>query len=339
MKLRRFEGNPILSPLPDVPWQSACTCNPAAWYDGEKVHLLFRGAPDDEKHPIYFGYATSEDGLRFKRVGRTPVFGPSRDGFDAGCVEDPRIVRFGPTYYVTYATRLFPPGPYYRHTISLDHHVPDHLCDPFSPEAARTNLTRTGLAATTDFKHWMRLGPITRADVDDRDVILFPETVDGKFVMLHRPVSWVGPDYGCVKPCMWIAFSRDLLTWRESTVLAQSQYAWESSKIGGATPPIRTDHGWLTLYHGVDATRTYRVGAILLDLKDPRRVIARTPEPILEPVEPYEREGLVPNVVFPCGNVVIRDTLFVYYGGADTYCCVATCPLKELVDHLLAHRV
>lgn len=339
MKLTRFDGNPIIAPLPDVPWQSACACNPGAWYDGKVVHLLYRGAPDDEKHPIYFGYATSTDGLNFTRVGRTPVFAPSRDGFDAGCVEDPRIVKLGSTYYVTYATRLFPPGPYYRHTIGLDYHVPPQFVDEFAPEAARTNLTRSGLAATTDFKHWMRLGPISRADVDDRDVILFPETVDGKFVMLHRPVSWVGPEHGVEKPCIWIALSHDLLTWRESTVLAQPQFAWESAKIGGATPPLRTEHGWLTLYHGVDETRTYRVGAMMLDLHNPRRVIARVPKPILEPEAPYERNGLVPNVVFPCGNVVIKNTLFVYYGGADTVCGVATAPLKDLLDYVMAYPV
>lgn len=337
MKLTRFEGNPIIAPSPDLPWQSACTCNPGAYFDGRLVHLLYRGAPDDDRHPIYLGHATSEDGLRFKLQGRTPVFGPSRDGFDAGCIEDPRIVRFGETYYVTYATRLFAPGPYYRHTISLDHHVPVHLCDEFAPEAARTNLTRSGLAATTDFRHWTRLGPITRADVDDRDVILFPETVDGKFVMLHRPAAWVGPDYGCEKPGIWIAMSHDMLTWRESTVLAQPAFAWESSKIGGASPPIRTDRGWLTLYHGVDHTRTYRVGAMMLDLKDPRRVLARAPEPILEPEATCEREGLIPNVVFPCGNVVIKDTLFVYYGGADTVACAATAKLKDLADYVMAH--
>ena len=339
MKLTRFDGNPILQPNPRARWESACVCNPAAWYDGKKVSLLYRGAPDDAEHIIYFGLAESRDGLHFRRVSRQPVFGPSADGFDAGCVEDPRIVKFGPTFYVTYATRLAPPGPYYRTKKPLYYHVPRHLKQSDSPAAAGTNLTRTGLAATTDFKRWHRLGPITPADVDDRDVVIFPEKVGDNFVMLHRPVTWVGPAYGCAKPSIWISTSTDMLRWTHSEILAESEFDWENGKVGGSTPPIKTPAGWLTLYHAVDHTKTYRVGAMLLDLKKPSRILARLPYPILEPEMDYERRGLVKNVVFPCGNVVIRDTLYVYYGGADTCCCVATTNLKELVGELLKHKV
>ena len=337
MKLVRYEKNPILKPLPRSDWENVCACNPAAWYDGRKVRLLYRGGPDTDLHPIFFGLAESRDGFRFNRVGRKPVFGPSADGFDAGCVEDPRIIRLDDTYYVTYAARLAPPGPYYRGKKPLNIHVPANLKVDDAPAAARWNLTRTGLAATRDFRTWKRLGPITPSDVDDRDAIIFPERIGGRFFMIHRPSNWFGRSYPCKRPSIWMCSSHDLLAWKDSRVLAQPAFPWEAEKIGGSTPPIRTSRGWLMLYHGVDRQFTYRVGAMLLDLNNPMKILARLPEPILEPEAVYERIGVVKNVVFPCGNVVIDGTLFVYYGGADKVCCVATAPLKKLVGDLLKH--
>lgn len=332
MKLKRYAGNPILQPHPDLAWEGAYTCNPGAWFDAQRVWLLYRAGPDTLRHPIYFGLATSTDGYRFRRVSRRPVFGPSRDGFDAGCVEDPRIIQWGDWYAVTYAARAFPPGAYWRKTIGLDHFNPPLPAE--APKAARTNLTRSGLALTRDFKKWYRLGPLTDATVDNRDVVLFPERIGGRYVMLHRPATWRGPEYGCEKPSIWIAFSDDPLHWPEHQLLATPAYAWEARKIGGGTPPIRTREGWLMLYHGVDADNVYRAGAMLLDLENPLRILARTPEPLLEPEERYEREGPVRNVVFPTGLALMGDKLLVYYGGADRVCCVAETSLRALLAHL-----
>lgn len=335
MKLKRFEANPILSPRADSAWDNLYATNPAAWYDGEKVTLLYRGGPDTDEHPVFLGMAESEDGYTFKRVSDEPVFSPCAGEFDGGCVEDPRLVKFGDTWFMTYAARMFSPGAYWK-KLPLNSQTP-----PFPEEApvcVRHNLTRSGLAATKDFKTWYRFGAITSALIDDRDVILFPESLDGEFAMLHRPYNWTGPEYGCEKPSIWLSFSEDLMSWREDHLLAQPKFDWESEKIGGSTPPIKTDRGWLMLYHGVDSSGAYRVGAMMLDLNNPLQILGRTPEPILEPEESYEKEGVVPNVVFPCGNVVIGDTLFVYYGAADTHCAVATAPLKELVDHVLEHN-
>lgn len=339
MKLKRYEHNPILRPQPGSAWETAYTCNPAAWYENGKFTLLYRAGPDDDVHPIYFGLAESSDGFHFERVSDQPVFGPSENGFDGGCVEDPRIIRMGDAFLLTYAARVTPPGPYWKKTLPLNAYVPDYLKNGNSPSALKWNLTRTGLAVTRDFRSWIRLGPITNATVDDRDAIVFPERVGGRFVMLHRPATWTGPQYGCEKPSIWISFSDDLLHWAEDHVLAQPVFDWESGKIGGSTPPIRTDKGWLVLYHGVDGNSVYRTGAMMLDLGNPRKIIGRTPRPILEPEEDYEKNGLVKNVVFPCGNVVVDDTLYVYYGGADTVCCAATCKLDELVDYVLGNPV
>ncbi len=335
MKLRRYDKNPILTPRPDAQWEDACTCNPAAWYDGQKVYLLYRAGTDSTEHPIYLGLAESTNGFDFERVSDEPVFGPSKDSFDGGCIEDPRIIKFGDTYFVTYATRMFYPGSYWTGKIPLNGHNPD--LPEETPRAIHYNFTRSALAATKDFRQWYRLGPITPASVDDRDAIIFPEKVNDKFVMLHRPGTWCGNGYKCEKPSIWISFADDMLCWNSDELLAVPEYDWEQMKIGGSTPPIKTERGWLTLYHGVDEEQIYRTGVMMLDLDDPRKIIARVPEPVLEPEEDYECKGLIPNVVFPCGNVVIGDQLFVYYGGADTTCCVATAPFKEFVDFVLSH--
>ena len=337
MKLKKYAKNPILSPDPISSWESACTCNPAAWYDGKKVQLLYRAGPDNDHHPIFLGLAESADGFTFTRTSNHPIFGPSQDGFDAGCIEDPRIIRLGDVFYLTYAARLFPPGRYWEHK-PLNAFVPDCMRGDLSPAAVKWNLTRSGVATTTDFRHWNRLGPITNALIDDRDVILFPERIHGRFVMIHRPCAWIGARYGCEKPSIWMSFSEDLLNWSEEHLLAQPTFDWEGGKIGGSTPPIRTDQGWLMLYHGVDNQSVYRTGAMLLDLNKPLKILGRTRTPILEPETEHECHGLVKNVVFPCGNVVIGDTLFVYYGAADTCCCVATAKLTELVEHILSDR-
>ena len=183
----------------------------------------------------------------------------------------------------------------------------------------------------------------TPPELDDRDVILFPEKIDGRFAVLRRPLQFVGPEYGTDRPSIWICFSEDLETWSEPELLAKPQEQWEGGRIGGSTPPVRTDRGWLVLYHGVEdqhpPTRRviYRMGAMLLDLGDPRRVIARTRGFLMEPETYYEKFGLyIPNVIFPTANVVKDGQLYLYYGVTDTAIALATAPLDALVDHVLA---
>lgn len=333
IKLKRYEGNPIISPVESHSWESIVASNPGAWYDEDKreVILLYRASGRDAEFSVHFGMAISKNGYDFERVSDQPVFSPSKDGFDAGCVEDPRIVKFGDYYYITYASRPFPPGEYWLPAEERRYHWPT-FPEEF-PLFLRNNHTTTGLLLTRDFKTFIRAGRITRSEVDDRDVILFPEKVKGEFVMLHRPMNWTGEHYGTEHPGIWISNSEDVMSWRSSRLLATAKYDWEL-KIGGSTPPLKTEHGWLTLYHAVGADRHYRVGALLLDLENPSRVLHRSPDWLLQPEEKFELEGYYPGVVFPCGNVVIDDTLFVYYGGADKYCGLATCSMSELVDAL-----
>lgn len=338
MKLKKHDKNPVLSPNPKNPWESLAVCNPGAIYDNGTFSLLYRAAGDDKEHKIHFGLATSTDGFNFKRVSDKPVFSPSVDGFDAGCVEDARIIKMNGHFLVTYAFRPFPPGRYWE--------KPGYMPEmPYKgqeglPLFTQDNLTMSGLLMSKDLRTFHRLGALTSPVEDDRDVILFPEKIGGRYVMLHRPQGWVGPKYGCDRASMWIAFGDDLLKWKEHQLLATSAFGWEKKKIGGSTPPLKTDKGWLVLYHGVDEKNVYRTGAMLLDLKDPRKVLFRGPDAILEPEHDYETQGVMTcGVVFPTGNVIVKDTLYVYYGGADKYIGVATAPLAEVLAYLLKHPV
>ena len=189
------------------------------------------------------------------------------------------------------------------------------------------------MAVTKDLKNFKKVGRLTHPSLDDRDVILFPEKINGKFYMLHRPKNYVGAEYGTDYPAIWIKSSDDLMSWDvPSKLLLKGEEEWEV-KVGGNTPPIRTESGWLLLYHGVDENFTYRVGACLLDLDDPTKVLYKTRHFIMEPETSFEKDGLYKwGVVFPTGAVVRGDELYVYYGASDQWCCVATCKLSELVD-------
>lgn len=337
-QLTRYSGNPILSPLPGSAWEGEVTTNPGAWYDADRreVLLLYRAAGSDHDHVVHFGLARSRDGYRFERVSPSPVASPIAGTPDGGCLEDPRIVKIGEWYYVTVASRPFPPGRYWENLSPLGR---AHRAFPADfPVALRQNLTSTHLFLTKDFKSWIRAGRLTDPTLDERDVVIFPERIDGKWITLHRPMQWHGAGYTNAHPAIWIARSDDLLAWKQLQLLAQGEQPWEE-KIGANNPPLRTPHGWLQIYHGVGADKQYRLGALLLDLKDPTRVTHRTRRPIYEPTADYETRGIYNGVCFPCGHALIDGTYFLYYGGADVSCAVATSPLDALLKHLLAQPV
>jgi predicted GH43/DUF377 family glycosyl hydrolase len=334
MKLERYRGNPILSPHPDHPWEDLAVFNPAAWYDADQkeVLLLYRSAESHPDYKCYFGLARSRDGYHFERASDQPVLSPSIEGFDGATIQDPRMIKMGEWFYVTYACRHYPFGQFWNPEVKKRYAVPE--CPPDFPRYLRANATLTGLAMTRDFKTWIRAGWLTDPTLDDRDVILFPEKVNGQYVLMHRPLEWAGAPYGTEHPCAWISFADDLMGFRRSRLLIKNRFEWEAGKLGVNTPPIQTPHGWLTLYHAVGRDKFYRLGALLLDLNDPGKVLHRTPDWLMQPEADYEMEGFYRGVCFPCGTVVIDGTLFVYYGGADKYCALATCSFDELVNHL-----
>jgi predicted GH43/DUF377 family glycosyl hydrolase len=213
-------------------------------------------------------------------------------------VEDPRITYLEDTYYITYSA-------YSAHGV------------------------RIGLAKTTDFQSVERVAFITQADY--RNTVLFPEKIDGRYVKLDRPHSDISPW------SIWISYSPDLRHWGDSKlVMKPVPYHWDEMKIGPGAPPIRTEQGWLSIYHGVFPTmdgHVYRLGAALHNLEDPSEVLGVGDRWILQPEDPWEVTGYVHNVVFTCGAVPEDDgTLKLYWGGADKVMCVGTAVIDELVE-------
>ena len=332
MRLFKKNPEPLLAPLPDVPWASGAVFNPGAWFDGERVHLLFRAVPAGyqrvrlayaeagesafgfDNYVSYIGYAVSRDGVNFD-VRPEPLIAPDTDADRFGA-EDPRITFLEGRYWITYSALQSP---------------------AFDPEAR----VRIGLASTTDFiqieKHGV-IGP----DQRDKDAVLFPERVGGRVALLHRIVPDVQLAYfesvaDLQRPpaTMWSAHMASL----DQHVVLRPQEAWEMRKVGAGPPPILTDEGWLLIYHGVDESHVYRAGLALLDHDDPSRVIARTRRPVLAPEHAFELHGDVDNVVFPEGAFVRDGILHIYYGAADRVIGHASAPLVDVLDALKMDRV
>ncbi len=327
--LRRHPHNPLITPQGDD-WEMMATFNPAALLLDDSVHLLYRAVGDYVTYASALGYARFSTHLELVARSERPLFGPDPYLWEAS-VEDPRLVAIEGTVYLTYVTtpRPTPPGGV-RRKLGLP-----------KPE---TWIPRTALARVeglgTAHPRFERLGLLTPYLADERDVVLFPAKVKGRFAALHRPRNWVGPAYATDRPSIWFAFMDALPgPMYDHRLVLRPEYPWEEEKVGAGPPPIYTDAGWLLLYHGVDRHRVYRCGVALLDLDEPWRVRARLPYPILEPEAPYEREGDVPNVVFPEGAVVLDGVLHVFYGAADKTCCLATVPLDALLDALRSHPI
>lgn len=219
-------------------------------------------------------------------------------------VEDPRITEIDGRYYFTY--------------VAVSRHGP-----------------ATALASTTDFQTFERHGVLFCPE--NKDVVLFPDRVAGAFAALHRPLC--GTPF--TRPEMWVAHSPDLIHWGSHRPLNLPGGDWRSGRVGAGAPPIRVDDGWLEIYHGnrqperAGEIGAYYGGALLLDPYEPARVLRHTPEPFLVPEADFEREGFVPNVVFPTGVVADSDTLLIYHGAADACTAFAEFSLPELLDALV----
>jgi predicted GH43/DUF377 family glycosyl hydrolase len=299
----RYKGNPILT-KGDIPYPVETVHNAGvAKFDGRYI-MLFRSHLDTGRSII--GIAESDDGFNFKARAK-PFMVPSREGkfaeFERYSVEDPRVTCLEGTYYITYSA-------YSRHGV------------------------RTGLAKTKDFESVERVGFITQADY--RNTVIFPEKINGRYVRLDRPHSDISPW------SIWISYSPDLLYWGDSKlVMKPVKYHWDEMKIGPGAPPIRTNKGWLNIYHGVFSTMdgcVYRLGAALHKLDDPAHILGVGDRWILQPEDEWEIAGYVHNVVFTCGAVPEEDgTLKLYWGGADKVMCAGTAVIDELVEVCLTN--
>jgi predicted GH43/DUF377 family glycosyl hydrolase len=259
------------------------------------------------------GYASSRDGFTIEERLSEPVYEPREDfegkGVDngnSGC-EDPRLTPLGDSVYMLYTA--------YR--------------GDAEPRVALTSIAREDFLKRE--WNWARPKLISPPCVADKDAALFPEKINGQFAILHR----LGTN-------IWLDF-RDSLDFDNDDwlggveILTPEDDIRGSYKVGIAGPPIKTDAGWLLIYHGVTHhTRdSYHLTAAILDLNDPARVLAVSDSPILVPEMPYEKEGVVPNVVFSCGGVVIDNRLIVYYGGGDRVIGIATMGLTDLLNQIM----
>ncbi|MCE3199783.1 glycoside hydrolase family 130 protein [Paenibacillus sonchi] len=337
MKINRHPENPIVVPG-KYDWRLATVFNPAVIKDGGKFYMIERTAGSLTPCKNFLGLLESEDGVHFTHVKEEPVVTPDMLGFPYGSVQDPRIVKIGDMFYMTFALRPCAMNYYPTGTGIPERSIPEYP-DGWGEEEGHW-LTRSILMSSRNLTDWEYVSTTTPLEINDRNNMLFPEKIGGRYALLRRPEEYIGEAYGTEQAAIWISYSDDLKSWEAPTLLAKAENGWENKKIGASTPPIRTEHGWLLLYHGVDSDTVYRLGAMLLDLENPSKVIARTKEFIMEPETYYEKFGYqIPNVIFPTGCVLDEGILHIYYGVTDTAIALATVPLSEMLEHLLGAAV
>ncbi|MDH3687907.1 MAG: glycosidase [Gammaproteobacteria bacterium] len=307
---QRYPNNPILVPG-DWPYTVNAVFNPGVTTHNNETLLLVR--VEDRTGLSHFSVTRSEDGYSNWKIDPLPSFIMDATRYEETWgIEDPRITKCGDEYMIVY-----------------------------------TGFSRGGplvcLAATRDFKAFERRGNLMVPE--DKDAALFPSTFDGRWALIHRPVSTSAATRH-VGAHIWLSWSPDLQHWGDHTVLIHAREGgwWDAHKVGLGPPPMLTEYGWLLLYHGVRTTASgaiYRLGMALLDRDDPSVLLVRGNEWVFGPQQDYERSGDVPDVVFPCGWLLEEDqqTVRLYYGAADTSICVASARLDRLIKYLYRHCI
>lgn len=329
-QVQRHPANPILSPLPHSDWETRGTFNPAAIDDDEnRIHLLYRAIGDNGLSNI--GHASSPDGVSFDRRSSFPVYQPAKEekvadnkkpsgpseynptlytsGGGWGGHEDPRAVRIGDRVYMTYTAFQ-------------------------GWESVRIALTSISLK---DLKRerWNWRKPLLLSPPNEvhKNWMLFPEKINGRYAILHGISPQVLVDYvdniDNPYPGQYI---------KSKAPKGGRQTHWDNWMRGAGAPPIKTNIGWLLLYHAMDRKdpNKYKLGAMILDIDNPTKIIYRSPEPILYPEMFYENDEK-PGVVYASGAIVKNGDLLIYYGGGDKYVCVAQTPLQPLLDWLMEY--
>jgi beta-1,2-mannobiose phosphorylase / 1,2-beta-oligomannan phosphorylase len=242
-----------------------------------------------------------KDGFTIKKIEQEPAFYGTAKYGELG-IEDPRITKIKGRYIMTY--------------VSL----------------SKFNSISTACAISETGRKWHREGIIFRHQ--NKDVVLFPEKIKGKYVAFHRPEGNL--DFSL--PHMWISYSKDLEYWGEDKSVLISERAWDSSRVGAGAPPIKIKQGWLEFYHGVKFNekdeKLYCAGIALFDLNKPNKLLARSPQPFLVPHLKKETNGFMKNVLFPTAAFLDKDSIFLYSGGADEVVIFRKINLKFVLDHL-----
>jgi len=302
----RYQANPILTAA-DWPYPIHSVFNAGATLLPDGTTLLLCRVENHRGHS-HLCVARSANGMDHWQIDQQPTLLPDPESpEELWGIEDPRITYVGELkkYVIAYTA-------YSRVGPGVD------------------------LALTEDFKHFERYGMIMPPE--DKDAALFPHRIDGRWAMIHRPVSFHGAH-------MWMSYSPDLRHWGGHKLMLKAREGgwWDANKIGLSPPPIETEQGWLVIYHGVRQTPggcIYRLGLALFDLKAPERCLKRGDEWIFGPQERYEKRGDVSNVVFPCGTTVAPDgdTIRLYYGAADTTIALATGSIRACLARLNDNR-
>ena len=245
--------------------------------------------------------ARSRDGYHFD-IEKTPALFPSAPYEEYG-IEDPRMTELEGTVYINYTA------------------------------VSRYGVT-VALASTTDFQQYVKHGVILPPE--NKNVVIFPERINDQYVMMHRPATG-----GLGNQQMWLAYSPDMYHWGDHRpLMSRRPGMWDAIRVGAGAVPIKTEQGWLEIYHGVNEQQGYCLGAVLLKLDDPSTILARSNIPFLIPETEYERTGFYGNVVFTCGAVVTKKAdssiISIYYGAADQYTCRADIDMDDILDSLHA---
>ena len=314
--LVRHSGNPLLSPIKEHPWESKYVLNTAAFRVNDRVYLLYRAYGDDLVSRI--GLAVTDGYNVLERLSE-PVFVP-QDRTEEKGVEDPRVTIIDHKIYMMYTAYDGVIAQVAAATIGLDDLI------------------------NRKFDKWERKGLVFQ-NIWDKDAILFPDKINGKYIIYHR-----------IEPSIWMV-QMDKLEFpapkKKHFIIMGPRLGgmWDSLKIGAGSQPIKTQYGWLLIYHGVDRNKVYRLGVVLTDLANPERILYRSPNPVLSPETEYEigkREGSwVSNVVFTCGAVPAEDKevldagdeILVYYGAADTHICLATGRVGDLIPESVRQEI
>ncbi len=325
IELKRANHNPIISPRL-YPWESKATFNPSAFMANDKVHLIYRAIGDNDTSVL--GYANSKDGYNvderlpyavYRRPNNInkidkdilPIDYISGGGWNGGC-EDPRLTRIGDTVYMLYTA-----------------------FDGWG--SLRIALTSIKLSDLENKKwNWKKPVLISPPHEIHKNWVIFPEKINGKYAILHSFYPKILVDY-------FISldnFDGKTFIKSNNTRPVDQSRSWDGWFRGVGPAPIKTELGWLVLYHAMDHKNPdrYRIGALILDIKDPTVVLYRSQYPILEPEEYYENNGYKWGVVYTCGAVVKNGELLVYYGGADKFVGVASVKLDTLLDDLKKHK-
>ncbi len=287
MQLTRHTVNPIMYPKAHHEWEALNVFNCSVVHHNGLYHMHYRAQGVNMISRI--GYAVSADGYQWNRL-EDPVVVPHMGEDDYRGVEDPRVTQIDGKFYMTYT-------------------------------AFGANDWFPMIAQSDNLITWEDIGPLERAK--NKDHVLFPEKINGRYAILHRRPSSI-----------WIGYSEDLKTWDDHRVLMSPNHEcdWDAHSVGSNGVPIKTEHGWILFYHGYGEKHIYRQSIALLDLDDPTKIINRPKAFIMEPTEKWEIEGDVPNVVFSCANVVVGNQLHFYYGGADRVIGLATASFADVVD-------